>query len=116
MAPTRTAATATAPTAPKRHDGRPRPPYPDEFKREAVRLARERSTSRAQLARELGISQDTLRAWVRQTEIDAGRRDGLTTEERQELSHLRREVKRLQTEREILKQAAAFFAAESATR
>jgi transposase len=95
---------------------RPGPRYPDEFKAEAVRLARTNTTSRIQLARELGVSQDTLRAWVRQAEIDTGRRDGLTTEERQELTQLRREVKRLQEEREILKKATAFFAAESATR
>ena len=59
---------------------------------------------------------DTLRAWAKQGAIDAGRRDGLTTDERQELGRLRREVKRLQEEREILKKAAAFFAAESVTR
>ena len=99
-----------------------KPPYPAEFKREAVRLVREGrtgstgGTSAAQVARELGVSPDTLRAWVKQTEIDAGDRDGLTTDERQELGHLRREVKRLQEEREILKKATAFFAAESATR
>ena len=70
----------------------------------------------AQVVRELGVSPDTLRAWVKQTEIDAGHRGGLTTDERQELGRLRREVKRLQEEREILKKATAFFAAESATR
>ncbi len=98
------------------HARRTKPAYPPEFRAEAVRLARTHGTSRAQLSRELGISQDTLRAWVRQAEIDGGRRDGLTTEERQELSQLRRDVKRLEEEREILKKAAAFFAAESTTR
>ncbi len=93
-----------------------KPPYPAEFKREAVRLVGEGSTSMAQVARELGVSPDTLRAWVKQTEIDAGHRGGLTTDERQELGRLRREVKRLQEEREILKKATVFFAAESATR
>jgi transposase len=74
------------------------------------------STPAAQTARELGVSPDTLRAWAKQLAIDTGQRDGLTTDERQELGRLRWEVKRLQEEREILKKAAAFFAAESVTR
>jgi transposase len=78
-----------------------------------VRLARSGVAPAARVARDLGISQDTLRAWVRQGQIDAGERDGLTTEERAELSQLRREVRVLREEREILKKAAAFFAKES---
>jgi transposase len=68
------------------------------------------------VARDLGVNPETLRLWVKQADIDAGRRAGLTTEERQELGRLRRENRILREEREILKKAAAFFAQESATR
>lgn len=101
---------------PPKRRGKTKPPYPAEFRREAVRLMEQGSTPAAQVARELGVSPDTLRAWAKQLAIDTGQRDGLTTDERQELGRLRREVRRLREEREILKKAAAFFAAESATR
>jgi transposase len=62
------------------------PSYPPEFKREAVRLVRSSpNRSVAQIAKELGVSDNSLRSWVKQTEIDAGERKGLTTEEREEL-------------------------------
>lgn len=70
----------------------------------------------AQVARNLGIHYETLRLWLRQADVDGGRRDGLTTSEREELARLRRENRTLKEEREILKKAAAFFAQESATR
>jgi transposase len=92
------------------------PPYDPEFRARAVELVRTRGLPRAQVARDLGVNVETLRLWVKQAEIDAGRRDGLTTDERAELTRLRRENAVLREEREILKKAARFFAAESATR
>jgi transposase len=93
-----------------------RPPYPAAFRAEAVQLVQANGRSLTQVARDLGIHHETLRAWVKQAEIDGGRRDGLTTEERTELARLRREVRILKEEKEILRKAAAFFAAESAPR
>jgi transposase len=93
---------------------RTRPPYPPEFRREAIRLVRASDEDKPipKVARELGVSAETLRNWIKQDEIDAGEREGLTTEEREELRRLRREVKVLRQEKEILRKAAAFFARE----
>jgi transposase len=81
-----------------------------------VHLVQANGRSLIQVAKDLGVHHETLRSWVKQTEIDGGRRDGLTTEERTELARLRRENRVLKEEREILREAAAFSAAESATR
>ena len=93
-----------------------RPAYPDEFRREAVQMLRAGRTPR-ELAESLGVSQQTLRSWRRQEQIDRDERDaGITTDERAELSRLRRENTRLRQERDLLKRAAAFFATENGTR
>ena len=92
------------------------PPYSPEFRLEAVRLLRSSDRSVPQLARELGVSPQTLRNWSVQLQVDEGKAEGLTSPEREELRRLRRENRILAEEREILKKAAAFFARESGTR
>ena len=87
--------------------------YPAEFRERAVELARLREKPVKQLAADLGISDQTLHNWMNQADIDTGRRDGLTTEERAELVRLRRANRVLEMENEILKRAAAFFAREN---
>ena len=91
--------------------GRPKK-YSDEFRAEAVRLARTSGQSIRQVAVELGISNQTLGSWLRE-EAATDRSGPLTAAERSELLALRRRVRVLETEREILKKAAAFFAQES---
>ena len=93
-----------------------RKPYPPEFRREAVELVRTSGRPIKQVARELGVSYESLSLWCKKAEVDAGEREGLTSEEREELRRLRRENRLLHQEREILKKAAAFFARESETR
>ena len=88
---------------------RTHPPYPPEFRAEAVRLARGSDRSIPALAADLGVSSEALRHWLRQADADVGRGQPgeLTTDERDELRRLRREVKGLQQERETLRTAAA---------
>ena len=95
---------------------RTRPPYPAVFRAEAVQLVQANRRSLTQVAKDLGVHHDTLRGWVKQAAIDEGRRDGLTTAERAELARRRRENRVVKEGKEVLRKAAAFFAAESATR
>jgi transposase len=91
-------------------------PYPIDFRREAVALLRSSGKTVPQLAAELGVSPQSLRNWRRQIDVDEGRAQGLTSGEREELRRLRRELRTVTEEREILKKAAAFFVKESGTR
>lgn len=89
-------------------------PHPPEFRQRAIELARLKEKPIAQIAEDLGISDSCLRGWVAQADRDEGRRaDGLTTDERAELVRLRRELRVTKLENEILKRAAAYFAAEN---
>ena len=94
---------------------RKRPTYTNEFKAEAARLARKGDRSVGETARDIGVSETALRSWMAQAEIDegSGPAGALTTEERQELTRLRRELRQVTMERDFLKKAAAFFARES---
>ena len=87
--------------------------FTPEFKAETVRLIRTSGQSIGRVCRDLDLTETAVRRWVQQAEIDDGQRPGLTTAEREELTRLRREVRVLREEREILKKAAAFFAKET---
>jgi transposase len=90
-----------------------RPPYPSEFRREAVAMVRS-GRKVSEVAEVLGVTEQSLRNWVKQEALDRRERDdGLTSAEREELRDLRRQVKRLEQERDLLKRAAAFFARET---
>jgi transposase len=92
---------------------RTRPPYPPEFRQQLVELVRA-GRSPEELAREFEPSAQAIRNWVRQSDLDEGRRsDGLTSQEREELRRLQRENRQLREEREILAKAAAWFAREA---
>jgi transposase len=102
-------------TMERRKQRRKRRAFTPEFKAEAVRLCRVGDRSVRQVADDLDLTETALRAWVKRADIDAGNGPpgALTTAEREELAKLRREVKRLTMERDILKAAATFFAKES---
>jgi transposase len=94
---------------------RKRRAFNTEFKAEAVRLCRVGDRSIKQVAKDLDLTETALRDWVKRAEVDAGKGPpgALTAAEREELGRLRKQVKRLEMEREILKKAAAFFAKEN---
>jgi transposase len=93
---------------PARRKGR----YPKEFRRDAAALVIDQHRTVADVARELGLVEQTLGNWVRQERVDRGEREGLSTEEREEMARLRREVKRLTMERDLLKRSVAFWVKE----
>jgi len=88
-----------------------REPYPTEFKKRLVALVRS-GRSPEELARQFEPSSQTIRNWVEQASIDGGLEPGMTTAEKEELTRLRREVRSLREDREILRKAAAWFARE----
>ena len=90
-----------------------RPPYPAEFREEAVRPALTSGKRTSEIAADLGVSYESLRKWIKQHQVDGGNAPGLTTSEREELRKLRRENRILKEEREILRKAAAYFARET---
>lgn len=92
---------------------RTRPPYPEQFRREAVELVRTSGRPVKEIAKDLGVTEQSLRTWIKQYEVDVGTRHGLSSDEREELRRLRRENRKLREEREILAKATAFFATES---
>jgi transposase len=87
--------------------------YPREFRERAVELYRVSGRPFAQIAKELGVSETGLQRWVHQAEVDAGDEPGASTDDKAELAKLRRDVRRLEMENEILKRAAAYFAKEN---
>ncbi len=95
-----------------RKQRRPRRSFSKEFKAEVVELVRQPGNTAGSVSRDLELTETAVREWVRQADVDSGRRDGLTTAEREELSRLRKENRVLREERDILKRATAFFARE----
>ncbi len=87
--------------------------YPPEFRERAIALARSGDKPVTQIAADLGIATSCLRRWMKQDDIDGGRRGGLSTDERAELVELRRELRTAKMEIEILKRAATYFAKEA---
>src|SRR5437016_13863398 len=92
---------------------RPRRRFSKEFKAEVVELVRSSGQTVGAVSRRMDLTETAVRDWVRQADIDAGKRDGLTTAEREELTALRKENRILREERDILKRATAFFARET---
>ncbi len=94
-------------------ESRQRRTFTTEYKAGVVELCRTGGKSIADVARDLDLTESVLRRWVKQVEIDAGRQEGLTTAEREELTRLRKENRVLRQERDILKRATIFFARET---
>ncbi|WP_007468054.1 transposase [Segniliparus rugosus] len=87
--------------------------YPEEFRRRAVELVRSGGQLFARIAKDLGVHESTLRNWASRADVNEGRKEGVSSEERKELVELRRRNRVLETENEILRRASALFARES---
>jgi transposase len=87
--------------------------FTDEYKAEVVALVRSSGKSIGEISRDLDLTETAVREWVQRADVDGGKRSGLSTAEREELSRLRRQVRVLEEERSILKKAATFFAKET---
>lgn len=87
--------------------------FPPEFKRDVVTVARRGDLTIAEVAADFDISPESVRRWVKQADVDDGVRDGLTSAEQAEVVRLRRDVRRLEMENEILRRAAAYFARDA---
>ena len=92
---------------------RARRSFTPEFKAEIVELCQRGDRSIGEVSRDFDLTETAVRDWVRQAEVDAGNREGVTSAEREELSRLRRENRRLREDVEVLKRATAFFAKET---
>jgi transposase len=87
--------------------------FPEEFKRDVANVARRGDLTIAEVAADFGISEESVRRWSRQADIDDGIKDGLTSSEQAEVVRLRRENRKLTMENEILKRATAYFARDA---
>lgn len=98
----------------ERKQPRPRRSFTPEFKAEVVELVRQPGNTAGSVARDLSLTETAVRSWVKQADIDTGRRsDGLTSDERAEMARLRKDLREAREERDILKRAVAFFARET---
>jgi transposase len=87
--------------------------YPPEFKRDVVTVARRGDLSVAEVAVDFGVAEESVRRWMKQADVDDGIKDGQTSSEQAEVVQLRRRMRRLEMENEILRRAAAYFAAST---
>jgi len=87
--------------------------YPEHFKRDVVAVARRGDLSVAEVAADFSVAEESVRRWVRQADIDDGAKQGVTSAEQAEVVQLRRRMRRLEMENEILRRAAAYFAKDA---
>jgi len=87
--------------------------YPPEFKRDVVTVARRGDLSVVEVAVDFGVAEESVRRWMKQADVDDGIKDGQTSSEQAEIVQLRRRMRRLEMENEILRRAAAYFAAST---